>query len=315
MILVVTNRADVVVDLVVLELQAAGIEYLRLNTDALLKECAVTIDPFDAGRSELRAGMRRIRAAEISAVYWRRPAPPTVPMETTEAVAAFCVRESRALLDAFFSAIGGKWVSHPRAIATASAKPLQLREAKALGFTVPATVFTGDPSAARAFLAAAKGPVVVKTIDSPRLDEPGEPQIVFTRVVTADEVDDTLRYAPGIFQRLVEKEYDLRVTVVGDEVFATRIDSQRSAESRVDWRATRYDSSAHIRWTLPVDVHARCAALTHKFGLAYAAIDLCVDAAGVHHFLELNPNGEWGWNQTHVGYPIAARIVKELLAP
>ena len=53
-------------------------------------------------------------------------------------------------------------------------------------------------------------------------------------------------------------------------------------------------------------------ALVHELGLRFAAIDLLADVDGRHWFLELNPNGEWGWLQQQAGLPLADALADEL---
>ncbi|MCZ3387408.1 MAG: hypothetical protein LH630_10710 [Actinomycetia bacterium] len=42
--------------------------------------------------------------------------------------------------------------------------------------------------------------------------------------------------------------------------------------------------------------------------LEFGAIDLALNGDG-YSFLEINPNGEWGWLQKTVGLPIAETLV------
>ena len=46
---------------------------------------------------------------------------------------------------------------------------------------------------------------------------------------------DQIAHAPHLFQRCIQKECDLRITVVGEELFCVRIESQ-SGQGTVDWR-------------------------------------------------------------------------------
>ncbi len=41
-------------------------------------------------------------------------------------------------------------------------------------------------------------------------------------------------------------------------------------------------------------------------GLASGSYDLCITHDGDLHWLELNPNGQWGWLEDETGLPIAA---------
>ncbi len=120
--------------------------------------------------------------------------------------------------------------------------------------------------------------------------------------------------APVIYQREIRKAFDVRVTVIGDKVFAAAIHSQDHNETEVDWRSGTRDDLRHEAIELPPDVAAQCLALTAALGLRYGAIDLVADLDGRHWFLEINPNGQWAWIERRTGLPLAEAIVDTLLA-
>jgi len=123
---------------------------------------------------------------------------------------------------------------------------------------------------------------------------------------------DSIRACPIILQREIRKKYDVRVTVVGETVFAATIDSQSDSATEVDWRKTSQPTLAHAIYHLPPEIAAICVSLTRKLGLRYGAIDLILDCDDQLWFLEINPNGQWGWIETRTGHPIAAAIVSEM---
>ncbi len=88
------------------------------------------------------------------------------------------------------------------------------------------------------------------------------------------------------------KQYELRVTVIGERVFAARIDSQLDARTMIDSR----NMSAEIPYTatrLPRDVEQRCVDFVHSYGLEYGALDLIVTPEDDYVFLENNPVGQF----------------------
>jgi glutathione synthase/RimK-type ligase-like ATP-grasp enzyme len=115
-----------------------------------------------------------------------------------------------------------------------------------------------------------------------------------------------------ILQREISKAADLRVIVVDDHVFATRIGSQAHEETKVDWRRGGRADLAHETVTLPTDIAEACVGVTRRLGLRFAAIDLVEDRTGHIWFLEANPNGQWAWIEQRTGAPITAAIVDGL---
>jgi len=121
-----------------------------------------------------------------------------------------------------------------------------------------------------------------------------------------------LALAPMILQEYVPKRAELRVTVVGDRIFAALIDSQASRRTRHDWRHYDFDATAYSAHELPASVAAACRRLLAYFGLRFGAIDLVLTPNGDYVFLELNPVGQWAFIEDLTGMPIAAALAEDL---
>ncbi len=90
---------------------------------------------------------------------------------------------------------------------------------------------------------------------------------------------------------------ELRVTIIGDELFAAEIDSQSRESTSVDWRNWS-DGGIDIPYrkaTLPADIAERCMMLVRSYHLNFSAIDLILTPDGRYVFLENNPNGQFMW--------------------
>jgi len=112
---------------------------------------------------------------------------------------------------------------------------------------------------------------------------------------------EALKHCPVTFQEYVEPRFDVRVTWIGGEAFAMRIDTPSSAfpeDSRLDLRVK------HERWSLPDDVRAGLNALMTRLGLRFGAIDFRVDAGERYHFLEVNPAGQFAYVEILTGLAV-----------
>jgi glutathione synthase/RimK-type ligase-like ATP-grasp enzyme len=201
--------------------------------------------------------------------------------------------------------------------ARAGNKLSQLRLAPACSLEVPRTMVTNDPDAVRAFARRA-GPLVTKMLVQPPLPA-GEEEtaVVFTSAVTEADLRDLdgLPMCPMIFQERIEKQLEIRATIVGHEVFSAAIDVSGSGE--VDWRRVRLTGGA-VDWTpceLPADVRAGLVGMLDRLGLNFGAFDLVRTAAGRHVFLELNPFGSFAFLGQAWEGPIAAAIADVLVDP
>lgn len=191
-------------------------------------------------------------------------------------------------------------------------KLMQLGLAGRLGFAIPATIVTNDPAEALAFWRAHGGRCVTKPVWTQSIQASGVSRTFarFTEPVTLRDVAAlaSVRLAPTLLQAYVDKRVELRVTVVGDRVFAAEIDSQTSHHTRHDWRKYDRGVTPYRVHELPAAVAARCVAITRELGLRYGALDLVHAPDGRYVFLEINPAGEYQWIEERTGLPITDAI-------
>lgn len=314
--MLVTNREDLTADWLVLELSERGVDFVRFNTEDYPTRATLRWTPAGA---DLRAEVAVIDASEVSAVWWRRPVPPQLSDDRPPRERAWAAAEAQAAMDGFLRTMPARWVNHPLANLAAECKPEQLVRARRLGFDIPPTLVTNAPVELREFTTQ-HGQIVCKALLDARVpldtaEEGADEAIVYTTVLDPVGLGDLDDFGPEpyLFQALVPKRYDLRVTVIGEQVFACRIESQEDDDARVDWRRGELHDLAHRVEALPEHVAAACLALTHDYNLRFAAIDLARRPDGGYTFFELNPNGQWAWVEQLTGLPLRAALVEELV--
>ncbi|GAA2870400.1 hypothetical protein GCM10010517_30610 [Streptosporangium fragile] len=255
----------------------------------------------------------------LTALWWRRPTPIVPdPALTDEAIARYTVKECHSLLAGLWEHLRCPQLpARESTFRRAGHKPYQLALAAELGFRIPETVITTSEEAFLDFHDRHDGRIVTKPLDIPWVEGVGG-GITVSRAcepVTARDLahTDALRFCPVIVQEQIPKRVELRVTVVGRQIFAAEIHSQVSNRARLDWR--RYDThvTPHRIHRLPDEVAARCLALTDRLGLRYGAMDLIVTPDGRYVFLEINPNGQWLWIEHLTGLPISEAVRDILL--
>jgi glutathione synthase/RimK-type ligase-like ATP-grasp enzyme len=187
-------------------------------------------------------------------------------------------------------------MSHPAAVWQAEHKPYQLSVASGIGLRIPPTVITNDPSAIRESFAEFGG-MVVKPARSGHVIRNGQEYSIFTSRVLEEHLDEleSARWSPAIYQALIPKRFDLRVTIVGRRVFAAAIDSQSDPAASIDWRHTKNPRLPHHPITLPEHVIGHLLHLMDSLRLTFGAIDLIETPEGEYVFLEINPSGQWLW--------------------
>jgi glutathione synthase/RimK-type ligase-like ATP-grasp enzyme len=243
-------------------------------------------------------------------IWWRRPQPFDIHEELDDPeLQQFAHAEMYEAFAGMWNALDAVWMNPPRNDEVAHRKVYQLRVAQDVGLTVPETLITSDPEAARAFIARrGAGRTIYKAFSAT------ERLWRETRLVKPEELTliDNVAYAPVIFQEYVPAEVDLRITVVGDEIFAAEIHSQRT-RYRVDMRMD-INNALIAPVKLPAELEDGLHRLMAKLGLVYGAIDMRRSPDGAHIFLEINPAGQWLFIEEKTGQPISEAIAAWMLA-
>jgi len=271
---------------------------------------SVSVSYDDHRRVVLTLDGRRHDLSRVAAVWWQRPRSPQPGPVVADEHREFVVRQSNAMLDGVWEGLDAVWVPGRRSLAAAADVKLhQLEIARRIGLRIPRTLVTNDPAEALRFYDLCEGRLISKQLRPGPLTNAGEKHLAYTHVVRRRDLHQlaSIALAPVIFQELVPKRLELRVTVVNNRAFTAAIDSSASPFTREDLRRAEHlvACTAHV---LEPEIEARCIELVRTLELTYGAIDLVVTPAGEHVFLEINPGGAWAWVETRAGLPIADAI-------
>ncbi|MBS0446818.1 MAG: hypothetical protein JSR59_12820 [Proteobacteria bacterium] len=234
-------------------------------------------------------------------VYWnRRIARPVIATAMDPADRRFALREAATLLAGALDLTSrlAFAVNPPAAAARAENKPVQLVAARELGFALPDTLVSNDPARIRRFVRRhAEGGAVYKAFRPVTWESPGRYASLYTARVDESMLPDDglLRASPGIYQALVPKACELRVTCIGDEAIAARLDSQATRTGKTDWRLAAVHDLQVEPYALSESLQQRCRALLASLGLVFGCIDFIVTPDGEHVFLEVNQMGQFLW--------------------
>lgn len=308
-VLLITHTADhFTIDRVQDGVTRRGGRAIRLDTDRFPGELALT-SHFEAAAS---ARMDGVPLDDVRAVWLRRIFAGPRPEGLSELEAAQCARDTRAALDGWLGLLDhAAWLDPLARVRAAEDKLAQLRAAQRAGLRVPRTVVGNDPDAVRALWAATGGRVVTKLLTPVSRSMAAGPA-VYTTALRAEDLDelDGLALSPMIFQERVAKVRELRVVYVAGRCFVGALPADRD-----DWRDQTAEASPWQRDALPDDVAGPLDAMMRALGLRFGAADLLRDADGGHHFLEVNPVGEWGMLERDLELPISDAIAEVLCRP
>ncbi|MDF5706640.1 MAG: hypothetical protein PUP90_02890 [Nostoc sp. S4] len=297
--LIITSKEDSHADLVIAKIlkKSLDIEIVRLNTEDFCSNVEIEFNG-DNFLVFIRDSHKKFRSSEVLSVWFRRPKEIEVS-HTNDEIAAFIKAQSTALLRGLYFGThdSSRWVNPLPNMHRARNKFQQIQLARKLDMRIPETLTTNNPSRAIEFVERL-GKVCTKSLDEPNFLLDGHIFPMFTRLLSKQEVienADGIKNCPTLFQEYIDKKYDLRVTVVGKDIYPVAIYSQDNDLSRVDFRGLAPGKMKREFVDIPVHLKTQILKFTYFQGLEYSAMDFVVTPDEQYVFLENNPNGQWQW--------------------
>lgn len=316
-VLIVTEKFDPHADHVIRALRADGIPFHRLNTNDLHEE--IKVEACSAAASitfaDLQGRAHRF-PDDTRCVWYRKPIDPNPPKTVADPpTQALILAETLELLTYLSVERRVPWYNNPHDNRFSQRKFPQILLAQELGLRVPRTLITNDPARARAFSREVEGRLLCKSMKEQGFRDEKDGYFIFSRKVSPDEFErhaDQVAYCPTLFQEYVEKAFELRITIIADELFCCRINSQAAKGAETDWRRIDPSQLEHQIVPLPDEIEAKLRRMLRHYGLSYGAFDMIVTPAGEYVFLELNPNGQWLWIELITGAEMTRAVVRML---
>jgi len=305
--LVVSSTIDYSSDLICYELERRGKSYLRINRDHFAEYKILYSLEADCLNIKMDDSNYKITSDTLKSIYFRAP----VFLRTGK---TYSLQEQlfRSQWSAFIRNLiafdKAKWVNHPVATYRAENKLYQLKCAKHFGFSVP-TTYIGNSLPADI---TRECTYIVKSLDTALFYDNGQEMFTYSTMVTGQELlNAEVKSAPVIIQECLHNKTDLRVTAIGDELFAVSITkSGRKIEG--DWRQNAKEELNYDCIGLPPKMHQQILDLMRFLGLEFGGIDFAL-VDGTYYFIEVNPTGEWGWLVSASHLPIDKAIVNSLI--
>ncbi|MBY0213871.1 hypothetical protein H7K07_22755 [Priestia aryabhattai] len=213
-------------------------------------------------------------------------------------------REMMTVIDGIAETAGDNAITRPSIMRKADNKVVQLQIAKEVGFTLPRSLITNFDYAAEKF--STKNRAIIKPISFGRIIESDKVGFIQTNMVKNEVPINGLSCSPAYFQSYQSKDYEIRLTIVNNQLFGVRIDSS----DKVDWRK----ENAVLQYTkisIPTSICEKCLDMMKILNLEFAAFDFIV-SEGEYIFLELNANGQWLWLETELNLGISDGIISAL---
>jgi hypothetical protein len=311
MILILTDKDDIHADTVIAHLERWGTPFIRLNQDVeSLLRTKMTYD-LKAWRVEMPTG--NFSSDQVSSVWLRKSYVQMTLERSADGSPDFKLWKSewnKTLQGLYSSLDAASWFTPFREVFRAENKYLQMKVATECGFQIPATIISNDKTDLLAF-AELYQRVALKLMhqDVYRMED-GSFKGLYTNVLTPQDLTnfEVVGENPIVLQQYVEKQYEVRYTVVGQRHFVARIDSQVSDVSRTDWRRYDLKTTPYTEIEPPEQVRDRVRDFMKRVELNYGGLDFIVDENSDWVFLEINALGQYLWVEDLTGLPISEAI-------
>ncbi len=306
MILIVTHKEDYTVDFVVEKLNQREIKYKRLNTEDIFTKNNVVIK-----YSEKNFDFLIDNISQFQSIWFRRIKLPKFN-DVDNSTSNYLREETYSYFLNMWQLFNTKWLSNPDAIYRAENKLLQLKIAQKIGFNIPKTLIAYNMQEIIDFYLYNNKDIIIKPLYNSRFQTSEEEnRLIYTNKLTDNQISNINSYMsfPSIIQENIKKRIEIRTTVVNNNVFSAFVDSQKNANTTIDWRR---EKCTFNKIDIPESIKNKCIELTKELNLGFGAIDLILTEQGEYKFLEINPNGQWAWIEVDTGLPIADAIIDYL---
>lgn len=314
MILIYSNDIDFATTKVLEWIDSHGKNFIRVNNGNLIETNNFS---FAINNHENKL---KVNDVEVTSYWYRRskvPAPKIGDKKWNLSLKYSINNHLKTELIALNNGIAAcskkiKSLSHP--LTAKSEKINDLIEATNVGLSIPPSLVTNKKSELLKFVNKHNS-VIVKNIGN------ALPHYInnmnYTTYTSIIDKKDIVQYPekifPGMFQKKINKEFELRTFIIDRNIYSAAIFSQQNEETSIDFR--KYSSvkpNRIVPYKLPDEIEKKLLLLMENLKLNTGSIDL-IRSEDDFIFLEINPVGQFGWISTPCNYCIEKIIAEYII--
>jgi glutathione synthase/RimK-type ligase-like ATP-grasp enzyme len=233
-------------------------------------------------------------------VWIRRPDPPTHNPNVSPSDKKFAELEYRTFYHciAYMLEMLPVWVINKYSASRfINNKSIQLHLARECGLKVPKALMSNSPTGVRDFFDHNRNRIICKAF-TPHVwqkQDDGGVAVTETFELKREDLpaDEILTYAPGIYQDMVVKQYDIRMVLMGHRIYSYALHNPQKA---LDWRQDAGMGKIQVEIVAtPPEIERGVLAFAKRAGICFGSIDFAVDMDGQWWFLEINEQGQFLW--------------------
>ncbi|MBK7093792.1 MAG: hypothetical protein IPH57_01505 [Saprospiraceae bacterium] len=187
--------------------------------------------------------------------------------------------------------------------------------AQKYGLKTPSTLISGTKKTVSDFYDLHKNGIITKSLGGSIRFE-SESEIFWgqgTSIITLEDIEEMPEYfLPSLFQKKIEKEYEIRTFLFKGKFYSMAIFSQKDNKTALDFRNYNHSfPNRTVPYKLPDNVEKKLLRFAKFTDLDTGSFDLIVTKNEKDYiFLEVNPYGQFGWLSSNCNYYLEKQIAE-----
>lgn len=315
MILILSDKNDSHSNFVLPKIKKQNLPVFRLNLDVLsLKNTSVTYRNF---KWTIIQENNTLELEKVQCVWNRRTFVELLLDEEYDQSIDFKIWKgewNKTLLGIYSTLSNLPWLNFWRDAYAAENKFLQMEMAHRCEFLIPDTIVSNNKNNLLDFLSISKVAALKLMQQDFYKSQDKSYKGFYVNVISGNDLKKfgDFRENPVVLQEYIDKDYEVRYTVVGQKHFACRINSQESEKTKIDWRRYDIPNTPHLILEIPSYIEERVRKLMILLKIEYGALDFIVTKNNDWFFLEVNSMGQFLWIEDLTGLPISNEIINWL---
>lgn len=237
----------------------------------------------------------------IWSIYYRKPILPDLS-EYESSYHMMIQKDIMGLLNGIVDSFDGIVVSKPSLLRLAENKTNQLIYAIKHKWKIPNS-FIGNNSDKQIDFSLQKS--IIKPLTTGKVYTENGCELYQTSYFECKKEDISL--TPIYLQNYIQKQFEVRITVINNTFYTIRIDTM----DKLDWRSD-YENHEYTLIECPDDIKSNCLSMLENYHLNFGTFDYIVTPENEWIFLELNPNGQWLWLEEALNLDMSEKLITYL---
>lgn len=298
-VLIITSTIDYTVDYMI-DRYREQCKFYRINVDRFNEYKFM----LDNENWTIKSNIWSISIDEIYSIYYRKPGLPDLNDYRPE-YHTMIFKDIISLINGIVDSFNGIVLTKPCILRKVENKIYQAHVANQIKFVIPKTIFTNKKEDANYFLYENRS--VIKPISVGKIIYNDNVEIYQTNIIN-ELIDEDIDNTPIYMQEYVDKEYEVRLTIINGQIYPVKIMPYNIIDWRIESEYNRYELI-----DIPEDIKDKCLEMMKIMDINFGAFDFIVNKENEYVFLEVNPNGQWLWLEDELGINISKSIIKYLI--